>query len=83
MGNVCKKNKKDIEVVNVITKKDLLKYLHLDWKGEIIIKKHHGSCIAEIELRFENNFQRLFLFGLVILIREISLLLKVTFHLKK
>ena len=56
MGNVCKKNKKHIEVVNVITKKDLLKYPHLDLKGEIIIKKDHGSCIAEVELHFENYF---------------------------
>ena len=38
------KKKKDIEVVNVITKKDLLKYPHLELKGEIIIKKYHGSC---------------------------------------
>ena len=33
-----------------------MKYPHLDLKGEIIIKKDHGSCIAEIELRFENYF---------------------------
>ena len=36
MGNVFKKQK-NVEVNNVISKKDLNKYLHLDLKGEIII----------------------------------------------
>ena len=55
MGNVFKKTK-NVEIANVITKKDLIKYLHLDLKGEIINKKDHGSCFAEIELHFENHF---------------------------
>ena len=38
MGNVFKKQR-DIEIVNVISKKDLLKHPHLNLKGEIIIKK--------------------------------------------
>ena len=38
MGNIFKKQR-DIKVVNVISKKDLLKYPHLNLKGEIIIKK--------------------------------------------
>ena len=50
------KKKRDSEVVNVITKNDLLKYRYLDLKGKIIIKKDHGSCIVEIELRFKNYF---------------------------
>ena len=45
-----------MENANVITKKYLIKYLHLDLKGEIIIKKDHKSCFAEIELHFENHF---------------------------
>ena len=53
MGNVFKKN---INIDNVITRKDLNKYPHLNLKGEIIIKKDHGSCIAEIQLNFENHF---------------------------
>ena len=53
MGNVFKKN---IEVVNVITKKDLIKYQHLDLKGEIIIKRDRGSAIAEIQLNLQNHF---------------------------
>ena len=51
-----KKRTKNIETTNVITKKDLNKYPHLDLKGEIIIKKDHGSDIVEIELNFENHF---------------------------
>ena len=51
-----KKRTKNIEIVNVITKKDLDKYLHLDLKGEIFIKKDHRLGIAEIELNFENHF---------------------------
>ena len=38
MGNIFKKQR-DIKVVNVISKKDLLKYPHLNLKGEIIIRK--------------------------------------------
>ena len=55
MGNVQKK-KKDIEVVNVVTKKDLLKYPHLNSRGEIIIRKDFNSCIPDIDLHFENYF---------------------------
>ena len=55
MGNVFEKIK-NIEIVNIITKKDLKKCLHLNLKGEIIIKKDHESCFAEIELHFENHF---------------------------
>ena len=56
MGTVFKKNKKDIEVANVVTKKDLLKYPHLNLRGEIIIRKDFNSCIPEIDLHFENYF---------------------------
>ena len=47
---------KNVEIANVITKKNLIKYPHLDLKGEIIIKKDHVSSIAEIKLHFENYF---------------------------
>ena len=56
MGNVFKKRTKNIEIANILTRKDLGKYLHLDLKGKIIIKKDHGSSIAEIEPNFENHF---------------------------
>ena len=57
MGNVFKKQK-SVEVNNVISKKDLSKYPHLDLdlKGEIIIRKDNESCFAEIELNFEKYF---------------------------
>ena len=55
MGNVLKKQK-NVEVNNAISEKDLNKYLHLDLKGEIIIRKDNESCLAEIELNFENYF---------------------------
>ena len=56
LGNVFKKNKKDIKIVNVISKIDLIKYQHLNLRGEIIIRRDDGYYIPEIELRFENNF---------------------------
>ena len=59
MGNVFRK-RKNAEVNNVITKKDLNKYPHLDLKGEIIIKKDRDSGIAEIELNFEKHFPAFF-----------------------
>ena len=55
MGNVFKKQN-NVEVNNAISKKDLNKYLHLDLKGEIIIRKDNESCFAEIELNFEYDF---------------------------
>ena len=58
MGNVFKKQR-DIEVFNVISKKDLVKYPHLGLKGEIIIQKNLNTFIPEIELRFENYFPAL------------------------
>ena len=67
MGNVFKKRTKNIEIANIITNKDLDKYLHLDLKGEIIIKKDHESCFGEIELNFENHFPAFVKFGLIIL----------------
>ena len=39
MGNVFEKNQRDIRIVNVIRKKDLLRYPHLRLRGEIIIRK--------------------------------------------
>ena len=56
MGNLFKKNKKDIKIVNVISKTDLIKYQHLNLRGEIIIRKDDDCYIPEIELRFENYF---------------------------
>ena len=56
MGNVFRKNRKDIKIVNVITKSDLLKYPHLNLRGEIIVKKYIDSYIPEIDLRFKNYF---------------------------
>ena len=56
MGNVFKENKKNAEIANVITKKDLIKYPYLDLKGEIIIKKDNKPSFAEVELHFENHF---------------------------
>ena len=56
MGNVFRKNKKDIRIVNVITKSDLLKYPNLNLGGEIIIRKDVNCYIPEIDLRFENYF---------------------------
>ena len=53
---ICIQKTKNVEVNNVISKKDLNKYLHLDLKGEIIIRKDNESCFAEIELNFENYF---------------------------
>ena len=53
MRNVFNKNN---EIDNVITRKDLNKYSHLNLKGKIIIKNDHGSCIPEIQLNFENHF---------------------------
>ena len=58
MGNVFKKQR-DIEIVNVISKKDLVKYPYLGLKGEIIIQKDLNTFIPEIELRFENYFPAL------------------------
>ena len=55
MGNVFEKQR-DTEIVNVISKKDLLKYPHLNLNGEIIIKKDVNTSIPEIDLRFENYF---------------------------
>ena len=55
MENVFKKQR-DIEIVNVISKKDLLKHPHPNLKGEIIIKKDVNTSIPEINLRFENYF---------------------------
>ena len=55
MRNVFKK-KKEIEIVNVISKKDLLKYPHLRLRGEIIIRKDFNTSIPEVDLRFENYF---------------------------
>ena len=43
-------------MVNVITKSDLLKYPHLNLRGEIIVRKDVNSFIPEIDLRFENYF---------------------------
>ena len=56
MGNVFRKNKKDIKIVNVVSKKDLLKYPHLKLRGEIVVRKDLTSCIPEIDLRFESYF---------------------------
>ena len=56
MGNAFRKNKKDIKIVNVITKSCLLKYPHLNLRGEIIVKKDVNSYIPEIDLHFENYF---------------------------
>ena len=55
MGNIFKKQR-DIEIVNVVSKKDLLKHPHLNLKGEIIIKKDVNISLPEIDLRFENYF---------------------------
>ena len=43
-------------MVNVIRKKDLLKYPHLRLRREIIVKKDFNNSIPEIDLRFENYF---------------------------
>ena len=56
MGNAFRKNKKDIKIVNVITKSDLLKYPHLNLRGVSIVKKDIDSYIPETDLRFENYF---------------------------
>ena len=57
MGNEFKKHKRDTtEVVNVVTKKDLLKYPHLNLRRETIIRKNVNSYISENDLRFENYF---------------------------
>ena len=56
MGNVFKKKPREIEIVNVISKKDLLKYPHLRLKGEIIIRKDFNTNIPDVDLRFENHF---------------------------
>ena len=55
MGNVFKKQK-NIEIVNIISKKDLLKYPQLRLSGGIIIRKDVNTHIPEIDLRFENYF---------------------------
>ena len=51
-----KKPQRDIEIVIVIRKKDLLKYPHLRLRGEIIVKKDFNTSIPEIDLRFEHYF---------------------------
>ena len=51
-----KKKQKDIKIVNVISKRDLLRYPHLWLRGEIIIRKHFNTNIPEVDLRFENYF---------------------------
>ena len=56
MGNVFKKKQSEIEIADFISKKDLLKYPHLNLRGEIIIRKDVNSYIPEIDLRFENYF---------------------------
>ena len=79
MGNVFSKNKKDIKIVTVVSKKDLLKYPHLKLRGEIVVRKDLASCIPEIDLRFEIIFLLLYVFDLVNLTTcLVCLLLKVT-----
>ena len=56
MGNILTKSKKDIKIINVISKKDLLKYPHFKLRGEIVVRKDLASCIPEIDLCFENYF---------------------------
>ena len=56
MRNVFKKKQREIEIVNVISKKDLLKYPHLRLRGESIIKNDFNTSIPEVDLRFENYF---------------------------
>ena len=56
MEKIFRKNKKNIKIVKVITKKDLLKYQHLNLRGEIIIRKDVNCYIPEIDLCFENYF---------------------------
>ena len=51
MGNLF--TKKLIEVPNVISKKDLVKYPNLAVKSEIIIKNDPYLKVPEIEIRFE------------------------------
>ena len=55
MGNVFK-TQRNIEIVNVISKKDLLKFPHLNLQREIIITKDVNTCIPEIDIRFEDYF---------------------------
>ena len=56
MENLLKKKQGEIEIVNVISKKDLLKYPHLRLRGEIIIRKDFNTSIPEVDLRFEKYF---------------------------
>ena len=56
MGNMFGEKQKDIKIVNVIVKNDLLKYPNLNLRGEIIIRNDFNSCIPEIDLHFENYF---------------------------
>ena len=42
-------------MVNVISKRDMIKFPHLNVRGEII-KKDYTSSILEIDLRFQNYF---------------------------
>ena len=45
MGNVFK-NQKNVEVTNIISKKYVNKYPHLDLKGEIVIRKNNESLFC-------------------------------------
>ena len=78
-GKRVLKKQREIGIVNVISKKDLLKYPHLNLGGEIIIRKDVNSYIPEIDLRFENYFPATHVFGRMILMRAVYVLLKVIF----
>ena len=56
IGNMFEKKQRDIRIVNVSRKKDLLSYPHLRLRGEIIIRKDFNTSIPEIDLCFENYF---------------------------
>ena len=45
MGNVFKNKQREIETVNLIREKDLLRYSHLKLRGEIIVKKDFNTSI--------------------------------------
>ena len=51
-----KYSKKILEVLNVISKRNLIENLHLDKSGEVIIGLDHLFQIPEIEIRFNGYF---------------------------